>query len=147
MVDKRQVVIELGNLMNQVAKESNCQLKKLLGQLESSITPSQYIILKVIESNSNCKAADIAQMLDISPAATTNVLDRLCHGGWIERIRSDKDRRVVWLKLTAVGQQRLKAIDEKKVDLMMEQFKNITEEETVFVKKIFEKLLQKQGGS
>lgn len=143
MADKRNVVTELESLMNQIAKESNCQFKKLLDQLDANITPSQYLILKVIDLSSDCKAADIAHMLGISPAAATNVLDRLCQSNWIERIRSEKDRRIVWLKLTNDGQKRLDAISDKKIDLLMEQFENITSEEMITLKRAFEKLLVK----
>jgi DNA-binding MarR family transcriptional regulator len=143
MSDKRKILMALENLMNKIARENNCQFKKLLEQLDVNITPGQYFILKGIEMGRDCKAADIAHKLDISPAATTNVLDRLCQSGLIERIRSEKDRRIVWLKLTDAGQRRLKAIDDKKIDVLMEQFKNVTDEELTTVIKVFEKVLLK----
>ncbi|AEG59766.1 MarR family transcriptional regulator [Desulforamulus ruminis] len=134
MLNKRQIMIELDGLFQKVVKEENCQFKELLHE---NITPAQFMLLKLICHKAECKAADIAQILEVSPAAATNMLERLYKNGWIERGRSEKDRRVVWLKLTPSGKELLTDVEARRIDLMLERFKNVTEEEMVFIKKIF----------
>lgn len=99
-LDKGEKLIEFDILFQELVRDSSCQLKGLLNDL---VTPTQFYLLKLIATHDNCKAADIAHILDISPAAATTILDRLYKNGWIERARSDKDRRIVWLKVTEDG--------------------------------------------
>jgi DNA-binding MarR family transcriptional regulator len=47
--------------------------------------------------------SDLANMLRLSPAATTSVADRLVEMGMAERLRDHGDRRVVYLTTTARG--------------------------------------------
>lgn len=138
MDDKRTMIIEIDSLFQKMAKDNNCQFKELL---KENITPTQFIIMKLIYNTPDCKAADIAHMLDISPAAATSILDRLSNNGWVDRIRSEKDRRIVRLKLTEHGVRKLNDIDQRRIDLLTERFKKVTEEEIALIKEIFKKIL------
>ncbi|MDO7786652.1 MarR family transcriptional regulator [Desulforamulus aquiferis] len=139
MVDKKKIVIEIDNLYEKITIENNCQVKELL---HHTITPSQFVLLKLISTNENCKAADIAHILGISPAATTTILDRLYKNDWIERVRSEKDRRIVWLKLTQKGFKVLDEIDTKRLELLFDRFKNLSEEELNMIKGAYQMVLR-----
>ena len=91
-------------MLQQIAKENNCRLQNVLPK---NITLTQYFLLSIIKNNPNCKAADIANLLNISPAAITYMIDKLYKNNWLERIRNEEDRRVVWLKLTESGEKNL----------------------------------------
>lgn len=138
-MDKREKLIKYDKLFQTLVKDSSCQLKELLNDL---ITPTQFFLLELIASHDNCKAADIANILDISPSATTTILDRLYKNGWIERDRSEKDRRIVWLKVTENGTNLLSDIEIKRFQLLLKQFDNITEGEIEQVCEVFKKILK-----
>lgn len=138
---KREKLIEFDTLLQELFKSNNCQFKELLNDL---VTPTQFFLLKLIATQENCKAADIAHILDISPSAATTILDRLCKNGWIERDRSDKDRRIVWLKVTENGTKLLSDIEAKRFKLLVSQFDNITEEEIEKTCEVFKKILKRR---
>ncbi|MFZ7104162.1 MAG: MarR family winged helix-turn-helix transcriptional regulator [Peptococcaceae bacterium] len=137
-MDKRQQIMRIDTLFQQIAKQSSCWLYSLL---PGNITPTQYIILKIISDSDSCKAADIAHILDISPAATTNLADRLFKNGWINRVRSDADRRIVWLELTENGSGLLKEIEKKRADLLLDKLKNLSNDELNLLSEVLQKIL------
>ncbi len=137
-VDKSKIFREFDMLLYELVKKNTCQLKKILN---NHLTQTQFFLLKLIAIQNNCKAADIAHILDISPSAATTIIDRLYKNGWIERDRSDKDRRIVWLKLTDDGKRLLYDIETERFQLFVKQFDNITEDEVEITCKIFKKLL------
>jgi DNA-binding MarR family transcriptional regulator len=49
-------------------------------------------------------ANELARKMDVDAGAVTRMLDRLEAKGLLERVRSESDRRVVHLQLTAAGQ-------------------------------------------
>ena len=55
-------------------------------------------------------AGQLSSATGLRPAATTALIDRLENKGWVERIRSEVDRRQVLVQMTADGQQRTWAV-------------------------------------
>jgi len=137
MVCNKDKVIELDSLLQKIAKEFSCQFNSILPE---KITATQFFLLKLIYDNKDCKAADIANFFGISPAAATNMVERLYRNNWIERIRSEEDRRIVWLKLNEQGEKLLKQIEERKFQMQFERFTNITDEELDALIAIFNKV-------
>ncbi len=134
---KKEKLIEFDTLFQELVKNSTCQLKGLLNGL---VTETQFFLLKLMAIHDHCKAADIAHILDISPSAATTIIDRLYKNGWIERDRSEQDRRIVWLNLTAQGEKLLADIETKRLQLLVEQFDNLTEEEIEQTCQVFKKI-------
>lgn len=136
---KTEQLMAFDALLQEVVKDTSCQLRALLHDL---VTPTQYFLLKIMAANETCKAADIAHILDISPSAATTILDRLYKHGWIERHRSDTDRRVVWLRLTEQGARLLSDIETRRLRLMETRFDGISEQEIEQVCKVLKKILR-----
>ena len=104
---KPEKLSKFDTLFQKLVKDNSCRLNGLLcGQ----VTQTQFFILKLVAEHEHCKAADIAHILDISPSAATTIIERLFKNGWIERERSNQDRRIVWLKLTQQGEKLLSNI-------------------------------------
>lgn len=137
---KQDLLLEIDGLFQEWVKCNSCQLKELVKDI---ITPTQFFILKIIAGQDRCKAADIATLLDISPSAATTILDRMCKNGWIERDRSQKDRRIVWLKLTEPGESLLATIEIKRLRLLEQQFSDLTETELELISTIFKKMVKR----
>ncbi len=137
-MNKKEKLIEFDTLFQELIKDNTCQLKEILNGL---VTQTQFFLLKLIATHDHCKAADIAHILDISPSAATTIIDRLYKNGWVERDRSNQDRRIVWLKLTDNGINLLSDINTMRFQLLVRQFDNITEEEVEEACKVFKKIL------
>jgi DNA-binding MarR family transcriptional regulator len=50
-------------------------------------------------------ASELASLADVAPATATQMLDSLAAGGFVERVRSERDRRIVLVSLTARGSE------------------------------------------
>ncbi|KUY56603.1 MULTISPECIES: MarR family winged helix-turn-helix transcriptional regulator [unclassified Burkholderia] len=75
--------------------------KPLLDKL--SLTYPQYLAMLVLWERDDIAVKDIAARLDLDPATVTPLLKRLEALGYVERVRSATDERVVNVRLTAEG--------------------------------------------
>ena len=67
------------------------------------ITGAQWVILMRIANGCGSTAAELCRFSRYDTGSMTRMLDRLEEKGLIHRARSDKDRRIVCLELTAAG--------------------------------------------
>jgi DNA-binding MarR family transcriptional regulator len=74
------------------------------------LTASQVFILRYLASCPQAKASDIAKAAGLSPGAVTQVCDELVRMGYVERSRSTDDRRVVHVRITQPGREKLDEI-------------------------------------
>ncbi|WP_175717282.1 MarR family winged helix-turn-helix transcriptional regulator [Burkholderia anthina] len=75
--------------------------KPLLDKL--SLTYPQYLAMLVLWERDDIAVKDIAGRLDLDPATVTPLLKRLEALGYVERVRSAADERVVNVRVTAEG--------------------------------------------
>ncbi|MBR2566591.1 MAG: MarR family transcriptional regulator [Paenibacillus sp.] len=123
-------------LDQQQKSENNCKLN-----------PTKSHILGMILREKRCMAVDVARQLSLSSGATTIVLNQLESENLIQRVRSEEDRRIVWLSLTEEGEQLAKALNANRGRMTWELLQALTEEEQQLMlgmlKKIEMKLLEK----
>lgn len=141
MVTDKEKVVVLDTLLQKLTQEIAHKFQEIL---PPNITPNQFFILLHIAKISNCKAADIAQCMGISPAAASNMIERLYKNNWIERVRSEGDRRVVWLRLSEKGEKLLTEIQEKKIEIFLKGLKNVSDAELDFLIAIIDRILDKK---
>ncbi|MGA2757553.1 MAG: MarR family transcriptional regulator [Solirubrobacteraceae bacterium] len=66
---------------------------------------AQYGLLFGLSQHGECSASELAGLADVAPATATQMLDHLAAGGFVERVRSLRDRRIVLVSLTARGSE------------------------------------------
>jgi MarR family transcriptional regulator, organic hydroperoxide resistance regulator len=71
--------------------------------LELNLTMAQVHVLHAVRRLGRASGRQLAAELGVSPAAVVPVCDRLAQQGWIERVRDEHDRRILWLQLTPSG--------------------------------------------
>ncbi|MEK4273340.1 MULTISPECIES: MarR family winged helix-turn-helix transcriptional regulator [Paenibacillus] len=122
-------------LDQQQKNETNCKLN-----------PTKSHILGMILREKRCMAVDVARQLSLSSGATTIVLNQLETEGLIQRVRSEEDRRIVWLSLTDEGAQLAKTLNANRGRMTWELLQALSEEEQQqmfgMLKKIELKLLE-----
>jgi DNA-binding MarR family transcriptional regulator len=70
---------------------------------------AQYCLLFGLAGRGECSASELAGLADVAPATATQMVERLVAGGFVERSRSERDRRIVLVSLTARGSERVAA--------------------------------------
>lgn len=73
------------------------------------LSHAQFELLIELDERGELSAGELALAARISPASVTQMLDGLAESGYVERTRSDSDRRVVHASLTALGRARVQA--------------------------------------
>lgn len=77
---------------------------------EVGITPRWYLVLLLIKGapdlTERSTVTQLAQRLQLAQSSVTELVDRAEHAGLLRRERSPEDGRVVYLRLTAEGEDR-----------------------------------------
>ena len=99
---------EVRNAMNELfAAERRLRGRDPHRQGELSV--AQVRALFQLARGEACTAGELAKRADLSPASMTAMLDQLEQSGMIERRRSERDRRQVFVTLTDAGHETLAA--------------------------------------
>jgi DNA-binding MarR family transcriptional regulator len=92
----------------------------------------QYIILSWLRDGIAVNPKDICAQFRHDSGALTRVIDQLAERGLLERVRRDRDRRKVELRLTPVGRETIEALVPlvvEKLNLALTDFSNAEVEE------------------
>ncbi len=85
---------------------------------EHGLTPSQYNILRILRGEGKpLPILEIASRTITVVPGITGLIDRLEQAGFVNRLRCEKDRRVIYVALTDHGTKTLAALDEPLVAL------------------------------
>ncbi len=84
---------------------------------EMQLTHSRWLVLNSIRKNNSINIKDLAELLDISSSATTQIVDGLVSKGFLSRKRSKADRRVLEIALSRRSANQLKR-SMKKISLI-----------------------------
>lgn len=75
-----------------------------------SLSQNQLILLLQLKIKGGMKAAEVADFFSVTPGAVTSMCDKLEKLNLLQRIRENKDRRVVKMVLTEDGEIKVKEI-------------------------------------
>lgn len=87
-----------------------------------SITTPQLLVLKTIQERGEETAAGLSQETSISQPTLTGIVRRLHERGFIERRRSDEDRRKVLLRLTPKAEAVMASAPSPLQDAFLERY-------------------------
>jgi len=65
----------------------------------------EFSILMLVAANPQVNQKQLGEALDVSAPNMAVTLDRLVERGWVERVRSTKDRRAMHIHLTSSGRE------------------------------------------
>lgn len=68
---------------------------------EIQITGPQGMLIRILIHNGEMKISDLSDKMGLSNSTVSGIVDRLEKQGFVERIRSVEDRRVVYVNLTS----------------------------------------------
>ena len=110
----------LTHLVGYAASRAAIEMRKVFARhmkpLDLKIV--DFSILMLVAANPQVNQKRIGQALDISAPNMAVILDRLVGRGWVQRVRSDKDRRAQHIHLTAKGRDVVQRAE--KISLTME---------------------------
>ncbi len=104
------------------------------------LTPSQYNVLRILRGEGKpMPSLEIAErMVQVVPAIT-GLIDRLEKQGFVQRERSEDDRRVVYVEITRKAISLLKQMDRPVIDLHQRLIGHLTKAELKDLSRLLEK--------
>jgi DNA-binding MarR family transcriptional regulator len=85
-------------------------------------------------TNERLSAGQLAQLSELSPAATTTAIDRLEHAGYARRVRNSGDRRGVLVEITAEALRLIKEIYGPVGQAGVERLRQYSDEELILLR-------------
>jgi DNA-binding MarR family transcriptional regulator len=73
------------------------------------LSHAQFQLLIELEERGDLPAGELATAAQLAPGTVTQMLDALADSGHVERVRSERDRRVVLTRLTPAGRRQIAA--------------------------------------
>src|SRR5215510_13387399 len=108
----------------------------------TGLSMPQFSIMMQLHYRGACGMSKISEGYDITPAAASQLVDKLVQGGFIQRIEDPHDRRAKLLNLTDKGrdlvqrgiQERYRWVDELSAKLSAEERTQISEALTIMTR-------------
>lgn len=122
------------------AHEETLDLMKPLP--EEGLTHGHMFLLFMVQRKGRIKTTEIAGHLELTAGAATAIADKLEKLGFIIRERDLKDRRVVFISLSAEGKQFIADKRNSHIALFSEVLKDLTDEETASLVRMLTKITE-----
>ncbi|WNB90761.1 MarR family transcriptional regulator [Bacillus sp. NEB1478] len=96
---------------------------------DEEITSTQFQILKTLSTRDKWTVSEIADAMKVRASATTVIIDRLVKRGYVDRYRSELDRRIVYVHLNQSGFDNFERIQEKRNGVLLKYVSQLTEKQ------------------
>jgi len=93
------------------------------------LTSAQWLVLVRVQARPGCTAAELCRCTNTDTGSMTRMIDRLEEKGFIRRVRSQEDRRVVHLEMTEAGKALYPQVIPPVVDLLNAHLQGFSQEE------------------
>lgn len=110
---------------------------------QNHVTHSQWFVLTMIEHFKKTSIKYIAEAMEISSSAATQLVDGLVQAEFVTRREDPEDRRQVILELTVKGKKHIAATKNKRIGEMAEIFDALTEKELGELVRLLKKISPK----
>src|SRR3546814_2908995 len=96
--------------------------------------------MRISDCSSDVCSSDLASAVQFSQATVTNLVDRLEQRGFVARSRRERDRRQVWVSITAEGRAALSSAPDMMQDRFQSRFDNLPDWEQAMIVAMLERL-------
>src|SRR5207245_2763752 len=108
---------------------------------EHGLTPSQYNVLRILRGEGKpLPILEIASRTITVVPGITGLIDRLEQAGFVNRVRCQNDRRVIYVELNEKGQEVLAALDEPLLALHKRLLGHLSQAELKELSRLLEKV-------
>lgn len=103
--EKEQAIYKVMDHMASVQQKSQAFIDRITKK--GALSQNQIMLLFLLQLTGSLNITDISERLVITPGAASFMCDKLEDLGYIERVRTKEDRRVVNIVLTGSGKQHI----------------------------------------
>ena len=110
--------------------------------LDLSFSKTEIITLLLLEQEGEMIMSKLAEELGVPLSTATGVVERVVKKGYLLRERSEKDRRIVVIRLTQEGKELVNSIKEKVFYWIDSIQSSLTQEELILLEKVISKVMK-----
>jgi len=107
-------------------------IKNIVHSLDLGLAPAQIKLMKLLHhrqsTNSTC-VNEMAKQLHVKAPSITTAVDELVEKGYVRRVQSKEDRRVVEMELTTKGEAIMKRAHEKVIKELAKKLEHVESKE------------------
>ncbi len=89
------------------------------------LTASQFDILQYLYFEGPHRMTQLSEKMGVTKSTMTGLIVRLENAGYIVRERSEKDKRVIVVKIAKSGEEIIKKVIEKRIEFISSSLKNV----------------------
>jgi DNA-binding MarR family transcriptional regulator len=137
-INNRELLQELDYVFKKLGRKIALDFTK---RVSPGISVSQSLILGILNEDGPKKISELAEELEITLPSITTLADKLVAQGYVERKRSEKDRRIVYLHITEQGHSILHDLMEEKKRRLHKYYAALSEEDIRHLIRIYRIIL------
>lgn len=124
--------------------EKFSQLQKVMRKTHDGKKKFIFLLITMHEINDGqaFTTTQLAQKMDVTNAASSQMVEKLVKVGFVKRESDDNDRRVTWVSLTEKGKEQLRIAYNEASDFIEGMIDYIGEEDTNIMLPIMDKVLE-----
>ena len=107
------------------------------------VTMTQASVLMLLMHEGRKTMSEVAEALEVSKSAATQLLDSLIEKGFVERTQDESDRRVAYVAMSRRGCRHLKQVRRRSAGHIGQLFDLLTDEELAQIESITAKLVDR----
>ncbi|MCD6545972.1 MAG: MarR family transcriptional regulator [Thermotogae bacterium] len=116
---------ELELLLRRLCFNVKVEGRKVLKDFD--ITPSQFDILQKLFFMGEMRLTDLSDMLGITKGTASGIVKRLVDYGYVEKVKSQIDRRVYNLSITNEGKKVIEEVINRRIEYIKRVFSSFDE--------------------
>ncbi|MTI66758.1 MAG: MarR family transcriptional regulator [Firmicutes bacterium] len=97
---------EIASLIREINSKLNHSIKNEFK--ETNLTVPQIMVIKTLSKNKRLKVSEISKEISLVNSTVSGIIDRLQKQDIVKRVRSKKDRRIVYIELSNKGEELIK---------------------------------------
>ncbi|XDF44529.1 MarR family winged helix-turn-helix transcriptional regulator [Saccharolobus solfataricus] len=129
---------EVWDLITGLTRKINKDTDKALEQI--GLSYFEFKVMCALEEEGKVPMSRIAEKYMLTKAGLTNIIDRLEEKELVRRVRSESDRRVIYVELTEKGRERLMESRKIFLNVLSSFLSKLSEDEIRELERLFSKL-------
>ncbi|MGA9173035.1 MAG: MarR family winged helix-turn-helix transcriptional regulator [Thermoactinomyces sp.] len=128
-----EIVSEIEYLLREISQIVKRKGRDLLNHFP--ITPPQFNALVWLKDEGDLTIGELSQKMFLACSTMTDLIDRMEKNGMVERVRDDRDRRVVRIHLLDKGRRIIEDVLETRRQYLSEILSHLSDDEALEIQK------------
>lgn len=133
----------LNKCVGHITENAIKQISEAFGRRlqNSGITRIQWIALYYVKTKNRISQRELSNLMNVQDSSAGRLIDRLERDGLIERERNNRDRRVIYIKLSDTGDKLITDLMPIGIKFNEDLISGIDEKELIIYEKVLHKMI------